>query len=391
MKKNCDIVDKGANRYVIGDVKPFDQKNDVFKRLLWDEKLLDVGQKFYTDPIHPKSKDGYQLKDMALVNASWHLEDYHGWGCRGGQWGLYRWDWEEGYSYPNVPSTYKIDIQNPREVTNSVKVAGLHLGAAKVGVCELDRRWIYSDGYTRTKGGSGGRVNINIPENYRYAVVMALEMDYEAISYSPQGPGAAAAGLGYSKMAFVAGSMASFIRGLGYKAIPNGNDTACSIPMAIDAGLGELGRHGLLINPDLGPRLRLAKVFTDLPLVPDKPIAFGVWEFCKTCKKCAENCPSQAISDGEPFETPLSISNREGLRIWYVDAEKCIRFWTNNSLDCANCIRTCPFNKSSGFIHDTARWLIRKSPLLNKSIAWLDDLFGYGKAKNSAKYWSNIR
>ena len=70
--------------------------------------------------------------------------------------------------------------------------------------------------------------------------------------------------------------LAEFIRILGYKAIPMGNDTSLSIPLAIDAGLGELGRHGLLITPEYGPCVRLCKVFTDLPLEPDKPIQFGV-------------------------------------------------------------------------------------------------------------------
>jgi hypothetical protein len=91
-------------------------------------------------------------------------------------------------------------------------------------------------------------------------------------------------GLGYSRMAVTSGSLAEFLRALGYIGIPSGNDTALSVPYAIAAGLGEYSRMGLLITPEYGPRVRLAKVFTDAPLVPDRPIRFGVYEFCQKCK-----------------------------------------------------------------------------------------------------------
>ena len=58
-----------------------------------------------------------------------------------------------------------------------------------------------------------------------------------------------ATGLVYSKMPFVTSTLAQMIRNLGYNALPCGNDTALSIPLAIDAGLGQLGKNGLLITP----------------------------------------------------------------------------------------------------------------------------------------------
>jgi len=86
-------------------------------------------------------------------------------------------------------------------------------------------------------------------------------------------------------------ALAEAIRMMGYNAIPCKNGTALSIPLAIDAGLGQLGRNGLLITPKYGPAVRIGKVLTDMPLVPDRPIDFGVTEFCQSCKKCAEHCP----------------------------------------------------------------------------------------------------
>jgi len=95
------------------------------------------------------------------------------------------------------------------------------------------------------------------------------------------------------------------LSGLGYEAIPCVNDTAQSIPFALDAGLGELSRLNKLVTPEFGPAVRLCKVFTDMPMAYDKPIDFGLVEFCKGCKKCAEACPSRALSfDDEPSSKP---------------------------------------------------------------------------------------
>ena len=69
--------------------------------------------------------------------------------------------------------------------------------------------------------------------------------------------------------------------------------------MAISAGLGELGRTNRLINPIFGGNVRIDGFLTDLPLAPDKPIDFGLQEFCKRCKKCAEACPSGSVSQAD--------------------------------------------------------------------------------------------
>ena len=138
--------------------------------------------------------------------------------------------------------------------------------------------------------------------------------------------------------------MAEFIRNLGYKAIPMGNDTALSIPLAIDAGLGQLGRNGLLITPEYGPCIRICKVFTDLPLFVDKPIEFGVTKFCKTCSKCADACEADAIQKtNEPSFKTECISNNQGILRWAVNHDKCYSFWIENGGDCSNCIAACPF------------------------------------------------
>jgi len=377
-------AEQGAGRYVVGKVGAFDQKNEMFRRPLWDPEMLALGKKFYMTEVPPKNKPGFRLTDQALVNAAWHLENTFAQGVAGGRMGMYGWEWDRIFEYPRVPPGLKIDTDDPAGVTRTLKKAATFFGAALVGVCQLDRRWVYSSIYSRREQTS---LPVALSDEYQYAVALAIEMDYTAIGCSPASPASAATGLGYSKMAFIAGLLAHYIRGLGYKAIACGNDTGCSIPIAIDAGLGELARNGLLITPTFGPRVRLAKVFTDLPLIPDKPVEFGVWDFCMRCEKCAKKCPSQSIMYGKPMAKPINISNREGLLRWPVNAETCLAFWAANGTDCSNCIRTCPFNKPAGRLHDAVRWGIKNLPNLNPLFLWGDDFFSYGRRGKADKFW----
>jgi reductive dehalogenase len=213
-------------------------------------------------------------------------------------------------------------------------------------------------------------------------------MDYDGISANLMGPGIAAPGNGYSRMAFTAASLAEFFRGLGYQAIPSGNSTAFSSAIAVDAGLGEMGRNGFVITPKYGPRVRLAKVFTDLPLVPDKPITFGVTEFCEICGKCAESCPSGAIPFGPKTWKGHDISNNPGVYKWYTNAGKCLGLWLAEGIDCCQCINACPFNKPESWLHDITRTLIgARSGVIDKALLSLDDASGYGKTAAPEDFW----
>ena len=220
------------------------------------------------------------------------------------------------------------------------KVAHVY-GASLVGITRVDKRWIYTH-------DREGRL-IVVPDHFKYAVVMGIEMDPLGIGTSPALPAAVATGTAYSKMAFVIACMGEFIRNLGYDAIQMGNDTALSIPLAIDAGLGELGRNGLLITPEFGSRIRICKVFTDLPLECDEKREFGFEQFCRECKKCAEECEVEAISfEDKPTFNAVCKSNNPGVLKWPVNAEKCYEFWVENGADCSTCISVCPYTVRSG-------------------------------------------
>jgi epoxyqueuosine reductase len=292
-----------------------------YKRM-YDEKAID---------FVAEGKTGYSRVDFALSYASWVVHD----AFKGG------FSWKKIKAYRIPVDTVGIDwtktryeIDDAGEASRYIKRAAKLFGASLVGVCKLNRDWVYAD--------------VGVPDKFENAIVIGVEMDADGIATSPAVPASASTGVGYSKMVFILACLGEFIRNLGYEAIQCGNDTALSIPLAIDAGFGELGRNGLLITPQYGPRVRLCKIFTDLPLKPDKPVEFGVKEFCRECKLCAEYCEVGAISmDDEPSFRVACPSNNEGALKWYVDTERCYLYWCENGADCSTCIKVCPYNVMS--------------------------------------------
>ena len=245
---------------------------------------------------------------------------------------------------------YKQPVQiDPNKLRYLVDTAAKTYGADLVGIAELDRRWVYERNiykhfvFDDVESPMETEEAFVIPNSMNRAVVMIIAMDKDLILQSPNVANHAGADLGYSRMAFLSLSLAEFIRALGYNAIPCMNDTALSIPLAIAAGLGQLGRNGLLITPEYGACIRICKVLTDMPLDVNKPTDFRQTEFCAQCYLCAEACPAGAISYNDRTLIGPTLSNNPGIKKWYVDVEKCLRFWRSNGACCSNCIAVCPF------------------------------------------------
>jgi len=271
------------------------------------------------------------------------------------------------------PEGMKIDTSNPQAITRDIKKVARYFGASTVGICKLDRRMVY--------------ISQEIPEEFQYAIVMTFEEDYELMKYYPSYIADAATSMGYSDMAVTNTYLVAFIEFLGFQAMESGNDIALSIPMAMQAGLGDYGRNGLLITPQFGPRVRISKVLTDLPLIPDSPIDFGVIEFCKACKKCAHQCPSQSIPYGDRTTEPNNMSNSSGELKWRIDSETCRMYWGRVNKPCTGCIACCPYNKPNTWFHRTTLWFTDHARLADPFYVKMDDMFGYGKSKKSDNFW----
>ena len=145
--KSIHTVEQGAARYAAGPVEPYDQKNEMFKRPFWDPEMQDLRTRFYAREAPPENRPGYRLYDQSLVNAAWRLEREYALGVRGGRRGMYAWEWSGEFSYPHVPRGLKVAVDNPEALAQGVKKAARFFGACLVGICKLDRRWLYSRAY----------------------------------------------------------------------------------------------------------------------------------------------------------------------------------------------------------------------------------------------------
>lgn len=261
---------------------------------------------------------------------------------------------------------------NAEEATRVVKKYVLENGADDVGVAELNPMYVYS--HVGRGPEPWGQPIVN---NHRYAIMFTLEMNYRHVESAPDLPITAETAAKYFEGARISLGLADYIRKLGYPArahIAGSNYQIMLPPVAYDAGLGELGRHGYLISPRLGSRIRLGAVTTDLPLLTDRPVAFGVQDFCEICKKCATNCPSKAIPDGEKCTV-------RGVEKWLLDMEKCLWYWRVAGTDCGMCMKVCPFSHPPTAIHNLIKNSIRHSAFARHIAVYGDDLF-YGHKKD---------
>jgi len=261
------------------------------------------------------------------------------------------------------PVTVKVD-----EITEFIKKWSLKLGAIDCGMTELRDYHLY------TTGGRGERYGKPVLNNHKYAIAFTTEMDKRMIHSAPNGSIIMESGQQYLESGTIAIQVAKFIRNLGYfaRAHIDGNYHVVCPLVARDAGLGEIGRMGLLMTPRLGPRVRISVVTTDLPLLIDKrKTDYSVTDFCKMCNRCAVACPSKAIS----FEDKKDI---DGVRRWQINSEACYTLWCTFGTDCGRCVAVCPYSHPDNVYHNFIRFGIRNSKIFRWFAVIMDDAI-YGK------------
>ncbi|HEY0779119.1 MAG TPA: 4Fe-4S dicluster domain-containing protein [Gemmatirosa sp.] len=212
--------------------------------------------------------------------------------------------------------------QNAAAWSRAVKIAALGSGADVVGITRVQPQWVF-EGHAVAQ---------------RWAIMLGVAHDWAALRTAPEEAAAAEVIRQYARGIRAAKGVASMIRAQGHDAVPHGGPMAYPmllVPAAIAAGLGELGKHGSLINRTLGSNLRLACVLTDVPLVEDGVDDFGADDFCARCQACTTACPPQAIGPEKQVV--------RGEQRWYVDFDRCLPFF-NEHQGCAVCLSVCPWN-----------------------------------------------
>jgi reductive dehalogenase len=276
---------------------------------------------------------------------------------------------------------------DPAALSRHIKETAYFLRADAVGICELPRYAVYSHKFDFRKPEAD---EVPIELNHKYAIGILIDQDYRASSAYTGSDwiSNAMSMMSYATSGFIGIILADYIRRLGYPAkahyapfydinVP---------PVLLLAGLGEMSRIGdSVLHPFLGPRFKAAVVTTDLPLLPDKPIDFGLQDFCSKCKKCARECPSGAISDGGKV-----LYN--GYEKWQVNVRKCtgMRVGNQRGSGCGTCIKVCPWSKAYTPFHRAVGWAVRHSGIARSLAIWGDDLLGYGKPDYSKKWWVDL-
>jgi reductive dehalogenase len=371
---------------VVGDLSRFDERDSVFSRERLvpgsaeerayhaaHPELAEIDRRIATFIEAVGQGDGrVSPRDAALYNATF--------------------DPIAGLALPDVvdgevaASAMEAD---PAAMASRIKMMALRLGADDVRIGPLNPAWVYShrgtppffsryeanpphfsgppDGYHDLQYGDPVEVS------HRHAISMAFSQDLSLVRTGGTPFSDFEVGRVYGWSALVATQLASYIRALGWPARAHHlrNYGVLVVPVAVDGGLGELGRCGYLIHPRWGANLRLACVTTDLPLRHDAPVDVGVQHFCETCLKCATNCPAGAISQGGRVVM-------RGVRKWQVDPEKCLLYWGHLGSACTICQAVCPWSKPPTLPHRLVAGIAFNVPAAHRLLVWGDDLV-YGK------------
>ncbi len=219
----------------------------------------------------------------------------------------------------------RTEIEDTARATRFVKDFVLAGGVDAVGIADYDRRLEF----TQAEDNDHTRV-----------IVFAMRMKYDFMA--DIGPDSQEeVHRVYHALDDLGVRLAHQIGAFGYAARmqPNGGDIPI-VPFAWLAGLGELGKHGSLISPELGSSFRLCAVTTDMPLEIDGPQDYGIDEICTSCNICSRFCPGDAIRDEK--------QEIKGLTRWLIDTPEC-EPWFHKLYGCKICLMVCPYNARGNF------------------------------------------
>jgi reductive dehalogenase len=266
---------------------------------------------------------------------------------------------------------------SPERAAEKLKGFALHLGADLARCGPLNPAFIYTH-VGKTWHDPARRYAAPITLDHTHAISIAVALRPEQMQAGPVLSMISEVMRAYTQLDTVTTTLAAYIRSLGYRARAHVlcNYQVLCIPVAIEAGMGQLGRHGVMVTRELGSNLKLATVTTELGLAQDPPIDLGIDEFCQDCKICAETCPSGAISFGGKKVI-------RGVEKWAINPQACYRVWQETGTDCGVCLASCPWNKPRTAFHRFCTVLATKK---HKAGWWMslgEKLF-YGKFRPNA-------
>ncbi|AKG54216.1 reductive dehalogenase [Dehalogenimonas sp. WBC-2] len=318
----------------------------------------------------------------------------------------------------------------PEEAASMVRAAAVFYGAGQVGFGKLDHELIftYSKGeansakYVTTwppplnvahridienvdPGWDDGEV-VHVPSKplWEISVMIPMARDAWRTAHGDYSSGVASAANSsrYRIMEIIQPAIQGFIKSLGYMCYGYFEGSGGIVPAqasAVLTGQAEMARHSdAIIDPEFGANMGYYSLLTDLPLAEEPAVDAGIWRFCHTCHKCADQCPSGSISqDSEPswevtqgIGTPYKIPNinqAPGKKLFWTDMHSCVKW--RNIHGCNVCRVNCTFNVNSGaMVHEIVKSTISTTSLFNGFLWKMGENFGYGAEKDVDQWWT---
>jgi ferredoxin len=219
------------------------------------------------------------------------------------------------------------EFESPEEAAGDLKARALAMGADIVGICRIDASDVYA-GRTITD---------------TFAIAVGQRMRWREFQVVPSRESAIECLRVYFTLGETVIQLASYVRSLGWACKvehPIGDADLLHIPIGLKAGFGELGRHGSIIHPKLGPLFRMGSVTTSLPLAIDHPVDAGIARFCDSCRACRKFCPADAIPDER---SPEAGADHLGYDRYVVDTGRCFPYFAKHGY-CSICLPVCAYN-----------------------------------------------
>jgi len=273
--------------------------------------------------------------------------------------------------------------EDPEVLTRHIKATGYFLKADIVAACQVPESAYYS----HDKQGNP------IDVQYGNAILIVMGKPWKAMHASTgyDWMGDPISFQAYQHLGLVAETIANYVRRLGWDASAQygpsfvNKYSVLMPPLLLLAGIGEVSRAGIILNPYLGLGFKAAAVLTNMPLIPDRPIDFGLQRFCQDCRICAQNCPSRAISMGDKV---MYI----GYATWKLDTKRCASFNFTNKKGtmCNRCVKSCPWTYPATWPHNLVRGMVMHSRLAQQIAIRAADLLGPDKDHPDDKWWFDL-
>ena len=232
--------------------------------------------------------------------------------------------------YPRFEGTVALEqrsFESPEETAAIIKSKAKDFGADIVGICEIEPEDIYR-----------GR---SVTETH--AIALGQRMLWREFQVVPSSASAVECLRIYYTLGETVIQLANWIRSQGWSCAvehPLGDSDLLHIPIGLKAGFGELGRHGSIIHPELGPLFRMGSVITSIPMATDSPVDAGIAAFCDRCKACRKFCPADAIPDSR---SPSAGKDHLGNDRYVIDTGRCFPYFATHNY-CSICLPVCAYN-----------------------------------------------